>query len=84
MTSLMQWIKNHLLPAPTKSVHDTDVLTEKVKHALQVADQVTAESRSLNAKLEEYLKADRPFVAMLTDLHNRRAHHHQMSKWDEQ
>lgn len=37
-----------------------------------LAEENTRESRELNAQLREYQSKDDPFIAMMTDLHNKR------------
>lgn len=57
-------------------------LQQKIDRALQVADELRDSSAAVNRKLETYLKADKPFIAMLIDVQNESARKQQLEKWD--
>lgn len=61
-------------------------LTPDVKATVEMTKQVAEELRDasakVNAKLETYLKADQPFIAMMIDAHNERARKKQLEQWD--
>ncbi len=66
---------------PRKETTSQDV-RETVAAATQIADELHETSAAINKKLETYLQADKPFMAMLIDVQNEHARKYQQSKWD--
>jgi hypothetical protein len=67
---------------PQKETLSHDVRAT-VDAATKVADELHETSAAVNKKLRTYLDADKPFMAMLIDVHNEQARKQQLSQWDQ-